>query len=60
MCRVQSFEGKKKEFEGIAFQYMNSLYSAALRMTRDESEAQNLVQDAYLRAYRFFDRNCDV
>lgn len=47
---------KKKEFESIAFQYMDSLYSTALRMTRDSIEAEDLVQDTYLRAYRFYDK----
>lgn len=56
MCQVQSVEKRKKEFEEVALQYMDPLYSAALRLARNESEAQDLVQDAYLRAYRFFDR----
>jgi RNA polymerase sigma-70 factor (ECF subfamily) len=56
MSSVQNIEKKKREFEEIALQYMDLLYSAALRMTRDGSDAQDLVQDAYLRAYRFFDR----
>jgi RNA polymerase sigma-70 factor (ECF subfamily) len=56
MCRIQSLEARKKEFEELAIQYMDSLYNVALRMTRNESEAQDLVQDAYLRAYRFFDK----
>lgn len=33
---------------------MDSLYSTALRMTRNTAEAEDLVQDTYLRAYRFF------
>jgi RNA polymerase sigma-70 factor (ECF subfamily) len=56
MSRVRNIEDKKKEFEEIAFQYMDSLYGAALKMTRDSTDAQDLVQDAYLRAYRFFNR----
>ena len=32
-----------------------ALYAAALRMTRNERDAEDLVQDALLRAYRFFD-----
>ncbi|MBD3181850.1 sigma-70 family RNA polymerase sigma factor [Candidatus Poribacteria bacterium] len=56
MRRTESAEEKKREFEEIAIQYMDSLYSAALRMTRDGNEAEDLVQDAYLRAYRFFDK----
>jgi RNA polymerase sigma-70 factor (ECF subfamily) len=56
VCQVQSAEERKKEFEEVALQYMDPLYSAALRLARDESEAQDLVQDAYLRAYRFFNK----
>ena len=56
MSHTQSAEEKKREFEEIALQYMEPLYSAALRMTRDGTAAQDLVQDAYLRAYRFFDK----
>ena len=47
---------KKKNFEAIAFQYMDSLYSTALRFTRNTEEAEDLVQDTYLRAFRFFDK----
>ena len=43
-------------FEEIAFQYMDSLYSTALRFTRNTEEAEDLVQDTYLRAFRFFDK----
>jgi RNA polymerase sigma-70 factor (ECF subfamily) len=56
MLSAQNKEKKKKEFEEIAFQHMDSLYGAALRMTRDASDAQDLVQDAYIRAFRFFDK----
>ncbi|HNS72216.1 MAG TPA: sigma-70 family RNA polymerase sigma factor [bacterium] len=45
---------QKKRFEEIAFEFMDSLYSTALRMTRNTAEAEDLVQDTYLRAYRFF------
>jgi RNA polymerase sigma-70 factor (ECF subfamily) len=36
-------------------QYMSSLYSAALRMTRNRADAEDLVQETYLRAYRAYD-----
>jgi len=49
-------EQKKQNFEAIAFQYMDSLYSTALRFTRNIEEAEDLVQDTYLRAFRFFDK----
>src|SRR5213075_47101 len=34
--------------------YMSALYSAALRMTRNPADAEDLVQETYLRAYRGF------
>lgn len=33
---------------------MSALYAAALRMTRNPSDAEDLVQETYLRAYRGF------
>lgn len=47
---------KNKTFENTTCQYMDTLYNAALRMTKNESDAKDLVQDTYLRAYRFFDK----
>ena len=34
--------------------YMGSLYTAALRMTRNPADAEDLVQETYLKAYRAF------
>jgi RNA polymerase sigma-70 factor (ECF subfamily) len=42
------------EFAELAMEYMGSLYSAALRMTRNPSDAEDLVQETYLKAYRAF------
>jgi RNA polymerase sigma-70 factor, ECF subfamily len=41
-------------FAEQAMPYMDALYSAALRMTRNPSDAEDLVQETYLRAYRGF------
>src|SRR3954451_19489244 len=41
-------------FADQAMEYMPALYSAALRMTRNASDAEDLVQETYLKAYRGF------
>ena len=46
----------RREFEALALPHLDGLYAAALRLTRNEREADDLVQDGVLRAYRFFDR----
>lgn len=35
--------------------HLDSLYGLALRLTRTKSDAEDLVQDAVLRAFRFYD-----
>jgi RNA polymerase sigma-70 factor (ECF subfamily) len=42
-------------FTDQAMEHMASLYSAALRMTRNPADAEDLVQETYLRAYRGFE-----
>jgi RNA polymerase sigma-70 factor (ECF subfamily) len=42
------------DFADLAMPYMDALYSAAMRMTRNPSDAEDLVQETYLRAYRGF------
>jgi RNA polymerase sigma-70 factor, ECF subfamily len=41
-------------FSDLAMEYMPALYSAALRMTRNAADAEDLVQETYLKAYRAF------
>ncbi|WP_241249922.1 sigma-70 family RNA polymerase sigma factor [Rhodococcus sp. X156] len=42
-------------FERDAMPLLDQLYGAALRMTRNPADAEDLVQDAYLKAYSAFD-----
>jgi RNA polymerase sigma-70 factor (ECF subfamily) len=44
----------RARFADQAMEFMPALYSAALRMTRNPSEAEDLVQETYLKAYRGF------
>ena len=41
-------------FAEQAMEFMPSLYSGALRMTRNPADAEDLLQETYLRAYRGF------
>ena len=45
---------ERAEFQQQAMQYAPQLYSAAMRMTRNSADAEDLVQETYLRAYRSF------
>jgi RNA polymerase sigma-70 factor, ECF subfamily len=47
---------KRKAFEQEALPHMDALYRTALRMTKNESDAEDLVQEAYTKAYRFWDK----
>jgi len=46
----------KQEFEGLVLAHLDPLYSAAVRLTKNERDAEDLVQDTCMRAYRFFDK----
>lgn len=50
----ESAAERTARFERDAMQYIDQLYAAALRMTRNPSDAEDLVQEAYAKAYRAF------
>lgn len=56
LFRRTSVDTARAAFEAEALPYLDTLYGAALRLTRDPVDAEDLVQDAMLRAYRFYDR----
>lgn len=43
-------------FETLVLPQMDAVYRVARRLTRDEHEAQDLVQETYLRAFKAFGR----
>lgn len=47
---------KRKSFEAEALPHMEALHRTALRMTKDKNDAEDLVQEAFVKAYRFWDR----
>jgi len=47
---------RRREFERETMPHLDALYATALRLTRAPSDAEDLVQDTLLKAYRFYDR----
>jgi RNA polymerase sigma-70 factor (ECF subfamily) len=58
MMTEQSGAGmdKRKAFETEAVPHMDALLRTALRMTKNQGDAEDLVQEAMIKAYRFWDR----
>jgi RNA polymerase sigma-70 factor, ECF subfamily len=44
----------RRQFEDDALPHLNALYGVALRLTRNPRDAEDLVQDTVLRAYRYW------
>ncbi|MCG8319232.1 MAG: sigma-70 family RNA polymerase sigma factor [Cytophagales bacterium] len=55
--RIQDYSKKQKEevFEQEFLPHINSMYNFAYRLTFEEDDAKDLVQDTYLKAFRFID-----
>ncbi len=54
--RANLTAGDKERFTEGTLPLLDSLYASALRMTRNPADAEDLVQETMLRAYRSFDR----
>lgn len=44
------------DFETAALPFLDSLYNMAFRLTRNAEDAQDLVQETYLKAYKYYDK----
>ena len=53
---VSNFAEKRQAFEKEALPHMDALYRTALRMTKNVGDAEDLVQEALVKAYRFWDK----
>lgn len=47
---------QKSEFEALTLPHLDALYNTGLRLTKNESDAEDLLQETYLKAFRFFHR----
>ncbi|MDJ0765183.1 MAG: sigma-70 family RNA polymerase sigma factor [Myxococcota bacterium] len=53
MITRRSRANRRKEFELACLEHLDALYAAALKLTRSPTDAEELVQDTFLRAFRF-------
>lgn len=51
---AQGREGDRARFEALVREHLDGLYGAALRLTRNRSDAEDLLQETLLKAWRSF------
>jgi len=47
---------QRKSFDAQALPHMDALFRTALRMTKNTNDAEDLVQETYVKAYRFWEK----
>ena len=52
--REESVEDRRARFERDALPFLDQLYAAAMRMTRNPSDAEDLVQETFVKAFAAF------
>jgi RNA polymerase sigma-70 factor (ECF subfamily) len=50
----ETVEERRARFERDALPYLDQLYAAAMRMTRNPADAEDLVQETYVKAFAAF------
>jgi RNA polymerase sigma-70 factor (ECF subfamily) len=54
VAQTERIEERRARFERDALPFVDQLYAAALRMTRNPADAEDLVQETFLKAYSAF------
>jgi RNA polymerase sigma-70 factor (ECF subfamily) len=50
------FEGSSWDFDSATMPYLDSLYNTASRMTGNAEDAEDLVQETFFKAYKYYDK----
>jgi len=56
MKPIPDHQSRRENFEKEMLPHITALYNFAVRMTGDTDDAKDLVQETYIRAYRYFER----
>ena len=53
---AETRSAEERNFEAAAMPYLDALYNTAYRMTRNAQDAEDLIQETYLKAYKYYDK----
>jgi len=56
MESISNHQGRREDFEREMLPHMTAVYNFAVRMIGNSDDAKDLVQETFIRAYRYFDR----
>jgi RNA polymerase sigma-70 factor (ECF subfamily) len=56
VSKTEDLHQRGWDFEAAAMPYLDPLYNAAYRMARNPQDAEDLVQETYLKAYKYYDK----
>jgi len=56
MSKQEDTHQRGWDFEAAAMPFLDPLFNAAYRMARNAQDAEDLVQETYLKAYKYYDK----
>ena len=56
MAKQIADQTKGWDFEAAAMPFVDALYNTAFRMSRNTEDAEDLVQETYFKAYKYYDK----